>query len=226
MDSKTKKQLNHCYAQEPIDDDNNITIWALGGFVPENEDEAQEFLKECPPYKMTFGPPRVKVRVSSVIRQENEYRMALVQRMNDFLTALREGRCSVRRACKVSGLNRTLAESLRLKVLAFDQLWTEISAEVTDELEEAAFTRAIEGVERAVYYQGIECGREVHYSDSLLSMLLQGRRPEVYKQRTSTEISGDPSKPLKHEITDRTLTKEELIAELQARGLPTTLLKD
>jgi hypothetical protein len=146
------------------------------------------------------------VAIASVIRQENEYRLGLVVRVNLFLDTLREGRCSVRRACKISGLNRTLSENLRLRVPIFDQIWSEINAEVTDELEQAAFTRAINGVARDVYYQGVVCGQETHFSDSLLSMLLQGRRPEVYKNRSETHHTGK----LTSDEDPRKLTDDEL----------------
>lgn len=200
-------------------------MWALGGFVPEDE-SVDEFFKSSPPYKTSFGPPRVQVNARSRAKQENIHRLGLVDRANDFLAAMREARCSVRQACKVSGLNRTAADSLRARVPEFDQLWREIFAGVTDELEQAALKRAIDGVERDVYHRGEVCGHEVVYSDSLLAMLLQGRRPETYKQRVSNELTGDPSKPVRHEVVDRTLSRDELMAELKSRGLPTRLLED
>ena len=223
MDGFEKKQRDHHYAEMSIDDDNNLTIWALGGFVPDDPKEAEEFLKVCPAYKPTFAPYGKPAGIKSVIKQENEFRLGLVSRMNDFLKILRETRCSVRRAAKVSGLNRMLADAMRRRVPTFDQLWQEIYMDATDELEDAAFTRAVDGVTKGVYWQGDLVAEERQYSDALLSMMLQGRKSEVYKNRTATELSGDPNAPIKYDTTTREMTKDEIIAELARRGLPTSV---
>lgn len=45
-------------------------------------------------------------------------------------------------------------------------------------LESAAYERAVNGVEKAVYYKGEVVGFETEYSDSLLSLMLKSRVPE------------------------------------------------
>lgn len=57
-----------------------------------------------------------------------------------------------------------------------------------DVLENAAIRRAVEGVEKPVFYKGEVVGSVTEYSDTLLAKLLTGRRPEVYgnKQEIST----------------------------------------
>lgn len=40
------------------------------------------------------------------------------------------------------------------------------------------------------------------------------------------EIVGDASAPLQHEVKNKALTRDELIAELESRGLPTTIFGD
>lgn len=223
MDEFEKKQRDHQYAEMAIDDDNNITIWALGGFVPENVKEATEFLKGSPPYKPSFAPFNKPAKTATIIKQENEFRLGLVSRMNEFLRVLRDTRCSVRRAAKVSGLNRMLADAMRHRVPTFNQLWQEIYMDATDELEDAAFARAVDGVTKGVYWRGDLVAEEKTYSDALLSMMLQGRKSEIYKNRTATELSGDPNAPIKYETASREMTKDEIIAELVRRGLPTTV---
>ena len=37
------------------------------------------------------------------------------------------------------------------------------------------------------------------------------------------EVVGDKNAPLQHEVKNQNLTKAELIAELEARGLPTSI---
>lgn len=47
-------------------------------------------------------------------------------------------------------------------------------------LEHAAMKRAVEGVEKEVYYQGEVVGSETVYSDGLLTTLMKGRLKSVY----------------------------------------------
>lgn len=59
---------------------------------------------------------------------------------------------------------------------------------MADKFEAEAMRRAVEGVEKGIYYQGDRVESEVQYSDSLLTKLLTGRRPEVYGDKR--EITG------------------------------------
>ena len=69
----------------------------------------------------------------------------------------------------------------------------------TDYYEDEARRRAVEGVDRPVFQQGECVGFVREYSDALMSMMLGGRRPEVYgKQRV--EMSGPEGGAIKHEI--------------------------
>jgi hypothetical protein len=136
------------------------------------------------------------MNLKSMAKAENEYRLVLVLKMADFLDALGSTGCSVRQACKRSGINRTLADSLRIRVPAFTEAWDQVFEEVTDSLEEAGLKRAVDGVEEDVYFQGMKVGKKRVYSDSLLAMMLQGRRPGVYKQRTAAELTGKDGAPI------------------------------
>ena len=62
-----------------------------------------------------------------------------------------------------------------------------------ERLEEEARRRAVEGVEKPVFYQGQQCGVVNEYSDTLLIFLLKGAKPEKYKERISNEVSVIPS---------------------------------
>ncbi len=68
--------------------------------------------------------------------------------------------------------------------------FTEAQEEAADRLEEEARRRAVEGVDEPVFYKGKKCGAIRRYSDSLLIFLLKGVRPEKFKERSSTELSG------------------------------------
>lgn len=65
-----------------------------------------------------------------------------------------------------------------------------------DLLEEEAWRRAVDGYERPVFHKGEEVGSVRHYSDALLTLLLKGAKPEVYKDRVENEIVGDGSADL------------------------------
>ncbi|MBZ5610702.1 MAG: hypothetical protein LAP38_20765 [Acidobacteriia bacterium] len=69
--------------------------------------------------------------------------------------------------------------------------------------------RAIEGLERPVWYQGRVCGSYKLYSDMLAIRYLEAKRPEVWKQGidTTTVWDGDLSK-----LTDAQL--ENLLKQL------------
>lgn len=215
-----KKQMAHVLAEEEVDDDGCITVYALGGFVPEDDaEQARLFLQASPPYKRgtkAFGGPLAEAKA------ENQYRLFTILRMNDFLRVLRDTGCNVSRAAKMSGLNRTFATQLRIRVPAFANLWQEAFDEVTDKMEQEGLRRAVDGVDEPVFYQGIECGTKRVYSDSLLSMMLQGRRPDIYKNRVAQEVSGPGGGPVEFQ----TMSDEQLdsfiatkLAECQVKGL-------
>ena len=62
-----------------------------------------------------------------------------------------------------------------------------------ERLEQEARRRAVDGVEKPVFYQGQKCGVVNEYSDTLLIFLLKGAKPERYKERISNEVSVVPS---------------------------------
>ena len=66
-----------------------------------------------------------------------------------------------------------------------------------DVLEREANRRAVEGVEEPVYQGGNLVGRKRVYSDSLLALLLKGRRKKVFADRN--EITGADGAPLQQE---------------------------
>lgn len=57
-------------------------------------------------------------------------------------------------------------------------------------MEDEAFRRAVNGTEKPVY-QGKELvGHVREYSDTLMIFMLKARRPEKFKDRVASEISG------------------------------------
>lgn len=197
MDAIINKQWQHIYAEEPIDEDGNFTMFAVGGFVPtESQQEAQEFLKNSP-YLMTGS--KTTGTWLELAERENAYRMALKDKLTKFIRALRATGCNVSKACTMSGITKLTADTLKLRLDAFARAWDDTYESVTDSLEEAGLKRAIEGVEEPVFWRGVEVGTKRTYSDAVLTMMLQGRRPTVYKQRTATELAGPNGGPIQTE---------------------------
>ncbi|MBV9849830.1 MAG: hypothetical protein JO250_09180 [Armatimonadetes bacterium] len=59
-----------------------------------------------------------------------------------------------------------------------------------DLLEEAARKRAVDGYLVPIYQRGKHVGNERHYSDSLLTVLLKGAKPDKYKERVENQHKG------------------------------------
>lgn len=162
-----------------------LTIVALGGFATSLDYAYSPAVNK----KLTKAGIITEYLAKELVAEENEYRLYVLRIMNDFLGALLDSQCMVAIACKVSGLSRTHAIKLRNKISAFDELWTQIYDDITDVIENTAYKRAVEGIEEPVYYKGELVDTKLVYSDSLLTLLLQSRRPEVYKQRAAIETT-------------------------------------
>jgi hypothetical protein len=57
--------------------------------------------------------------------------------------------------------------------------------------EDEAARRAVHGIDKPVFYQGEQCGVIREYSDTLLTVLLKAHKPDMYRERISTEFTGD-----------------------------------
>lgn len=106
-----------------------------------------------------------------------------------FISALEEsGNISFSaRAAKISPCNVLSARKNHPEIEAKVQEALAIS---TSNLEEEARRRAIKGVKKDIYYQGVKCGEEYNYSDTLLIFLLKAANPEKYRERYTAEITG------------------------------------
>jgi hypothetical protein len=105
------------------------------------------------------------------------------------------------RACDEARIHiRTLAD-WRAKDDAFNQDCKDAIERGTDVLEDASKFRATQGVVEPVFQQGGLVGYKVNMSDSLLQMMLGGRRPEKYaKQRVELNGPNGGEIPIKVEV--------------------------
>ena len=98
-------------------------------------------------------------------------------RKKAFLEELRQ-RYSVYHACKEAGIGRTTVYAWRQDDEEFAKAWDAALADAADVLEASAYQRALEG------------------DTTLTIFLLKGAKPDKYKERTSTELTGAGGKPL------------------------------
>lgn len=103
---------------------------------------------------------------------------------------------NVTRAAEAIGMARRYMYELRAEDPEFKAQWDAAVEMGTDSLEDEATRRAKEGWDEPVWYQGEQCGTVKKYSDTLLIVQLKARRPEKYRDRTSTELTGKDGDPL------------------------------
>jgi hypothetical protein len=93
-------------------------------------------------------------------------------RQRAFLRALTEMGC-VSDACKKVQVSTTSAYRLRARSVEFAAAWARAQKKGRAVLEEAAYSRAVEGWDEVVEKDGQEVSRKRRYSDSLLRLLVQ-----------------------------------------------------
>lgn len=118
-----------------------------------------------------------------------------------FLEALKEG-YSVSHASARVGWDRSTLYKNRQRDSEFAAAWDEAIEAGTDKLEDEARRRAVEGVNKPVIYKGEITESYREYSDTLLMFLLNGRRPERFRQRASIEHTGKGGGPIEHLSVD------------------------
>lgn len=102
-----------------------------------------------------------------------------------FLAALAE--CGIlTQAAELAGVDRATVWRRRQADAEFAQAVDEAIDMAADKLEREARRRAIQGTEEPVYQGGVLVGTKTVYSDSLLALLLKGRRKKVFAERVET----------------------------------------
>jgi hypothetical protein len=99
----------------------------------------------------------------------------------DFIEALGECGC-VTEACERVGLSPSTAYRLRRRVDAysFRAAWDAALDYAIRRLSDAAFSRALNGVARPVWFQGEQVGERRYYDERLTMFLLRYRDPDTY----------------------------------------------
>lgn len=146
-----------------------------------------------------------------------------------FLAVLRASGI-VRHACEAAGVSRTTAYDRRERHPDFAAAWDEAMEDACDLLEAEARRRALEGVEKPIFWQGEQVATVREYSDTLMTLVLKAHRPEKYRERVDSRLSGPGGGPIQvapgwdlSKLTDDEIDQfEQLTAKLAAnpRSLP------
>ena len=126
-------------------------------------------------------------------------------------------------AATTAGVTKRTVDRLRERSAEFDYAVETALEEAADVLELEARRRAVEGVEKGVYYQGDEVAREVVYSDQLLTTLLKAKRADEFAERK--QITGAGGKPITvvirafGETSDAQQPQSTLLADASATGV-------
>jgi hypothetical protein len=146
------------------------------------------------------------------------------ERQTEFIQALAECAC-VDEACARVGVSRSAAYAFRARADArsFRIAWEAALDAGVRRLAEAAFSRALHGVSRPVFYRGEQIGERRYYDERLAMFLLRYRDPYRYgawndRQSFRQESSDDPFSLLT--LAMNSLCEDASRAEL---GLPRTV---
>lgn len=112
-----------------------------------------------------------------------------------FLAKFRD-RANVTRAAAAAKVGRRTVYDWREEDPAFEAEYQEAREDAYDTLEDEAWRRARDGTLRPVFQGGHHVGQVREYSDTLLLALLKAHKPDEFKDRTSTELSGPGGAPL------------------------------
>lgn len=118
----------------------------------------------------------------------------LPEKQVEFIRALAESAC-VRDACKRVGMSEASARRLkgRPDAVTFRRAWKLALAQATTQLSEAAFSRALHGVRRPVFYKGEQIGECVYYDERLTQFLLRQLDPAGFgRWRDKVEWEAHP----------------------------------
>lgn len=119
-----------------------------------------------------------------------KYRFIADKKKNDFLNALLKTGTRLR-AAEMVGIARQTHYDWMKNDAEYAEKYEEVRLMLVASLEDAAYERAVNGIERKVFYKGEEIGTQIEYSDQLLTVLLKANMPEKYKDVNKVEMSGD-----------------------------------
>lgn len=100
---------------------------------------------------------------------------------------------SIPHACLEIGITTRDLTRLRKKSVMLDEMVLDAVEIATADLEVEARRRAVEGVEKGVYFKGELVETEKVYSDTLLRDLLKANNPDKFRERVDVNHTGSVS---------------------------------
>lgn len=150
-------------------------------FKDPDDDDEPEVDEDDEELGTGFGIKPILAIEDAAIR---ERKLKAVKRQLVFLQQLVRT-ASVTEAASLAGYKDARAVyAARQKDKEFAAAWELAVAAAGDMLEQEAIRRAMHGVDKPVFYQGMECGTIREYSDSLMKQLLKRFKPEEYSERS------------------------------------------
>ena len=119
---------------------------------------------------------------------------------------------NVSAATRAANISRKMAYSLKLSDPAFAEEWQLALEDAMDDLEAALRNRAINGVEKPIYYAGKECGRQRNYSDTVGMYILKKNTDAQTLNKTELSVESQESTPPRDQLIGRL---EDIIERLQ-----------
>lgn len=101
-----------------------------------------------------------------------------------------EGVCrtnNVTKVCNELNISRIVIYAMKAQDPAFRQRLADAQTIGIDSWEDAAATRAFDGIERKVFHKGVQIDTIREYSDSIAIAMLRGAKPERYAAQTRNE---------------------------------------
>lgn len=129
-----------------------------------------------------------------------------------FLKELRKT-LNVSAAARKAGIGNSTVYRHRRANARFRADWDAALAEAVDDVESNILRRAIEGVERPVYYRGQKVGSIRTYSDALGMFVLKAKRPEVYARLVGAGAAGAAAEMTEAEAKAELLRRLDRLAE-------------
>jgi len=117
-----------------------------------------------------------------------------------FLAAIASGDTVAGAAKKAKAGLRTVY-NWRESNKVFREAWEDANEMGIATLEQEAIRRARDGVLKPVYQGGKKVGTVREHSDTLLIFMLKAKRPDVYRDRISAELTGKGGGPIQSETT-------------------------
>ncbi|HSV75326.1 MAG TPA: hypothetical protein VLH79_16340 [Chthonomonadales bacterium] len=121
------------------------------------------------------------------------------------------------RSARAVGVTPQAVRMRRKRSDAFASAMADAAREAGEALEAEAWRRAVEGVDRPVFYGGQEAGHVRVYSDRLLALLLKAHLPERYGG-ASPDRGDDDGAPGLREVTVEPPEPEDGMTEADPDG--------